>query len=114
MDKLNQYKGIVKNIIADIMQQQEEDTPNNLTLQNISDDTNGQYLVYNNSWLKERRNYGCFLHLEVRSNGRIWIHHDGTDLIIAEKLLNLGIPQHDIVLGYRAPIVRPDTGFAVA
>ena len=57
---------------------------------------------------------GCFLHLEVRQNGRIWIRHDGTDLIIAEKRLNIGVPQQDIILGFCAPIVRPDTGFAVA
>ena len=28
--------------------------------------------------------------------------------------LESGVPQRDIVLGYRAPVVRPDTGFAVA
>ncbi len=113
MDKLNQYKNIVKNIIDDILHEQ-EDANTNLTIQSITDDTNGQYLLYNNNWQKERRNYGCFLHLEVRHNGKIWIHHDGTDLIIAQKLLEKGIPHQDIVLGFRAPIMRPDTGFAVA
>jgi hypothetical protein len=113
MDKLNHYKSIVKNIITDILNLQDEGS-NTMRIQNISDDTNGQYLLYNNTWQKERRQYGCFLHLEVSENGRIWIHHDGTDLIIAQKLLDSGVPHHDIVLGFRAPIVRPDTGFAVA
>ena len=113
MDKITHYKSIAKRIISDIVHFQ-EDTPNNLALQSIIDDTHGQYLLYNNSWQKERRNYGCFLHLELRDNGKIWIHHDGTDLIIAEKLLDSGVPHQDIVLGFRAPIVRPDTGFAVA
>jgi hypothetical protein len=113
MDKLADYKNIVKSIIADILNRQDEGS-NTMYIQNISDDTNGQYLLYNNTWQKERRQYGCFLHLEVSENGRIWIHHDGTDLIIAQKLLDKGVPHHDIVLGFRAPIVRPDTGFAVA
>jgi hypothetical protein len=113
MDKLTHYKSIVKNIIADILNHQDEGS-NTMRIQNISDDTNGQYLLYNNTWQKERRQYGCFLHLEVSENGRIWIHHDGTDLIIAQKLLDSGVPHEDIVLGFRAPIVRPDTGFAVA
>ena len=113
MDKIKQYKSIVKNMIADIIQPQ-KDTSNNLAIQKISDDENGQYLLYNNSWQKERRQYGCFLHLEVKETGKIWIHHDGTDLIVAQLLLEKNVPQQDIVLGFRAPVVRPDTGFAIA
>ena len=113
MDKLNQYKNLVKNIVGDILHLQDEGS-NNMMIQNISDDAHGQYLLYNNSWQKERRNYGCFLHLEVDKNGKIWIHHDGTDLIVAQKLLDNGVPHQDIILGFRAPIVRPDTGFAIA
>jgi hypothetical protein len=113
MNKLMHYKNIVKSIVREVSYLPDESS-NNMRIQNISDDTNGQYLLYNNTWQKERRQYGCFLHLEVSENGRIWIHHDGTDLIIAQKLLDSGVPHEDIVLGFRAPIVRPDTGFAVA
>jgi XisI protein len=113
MDKVTRYKSIVKSIITEASYLPDEGS-STMRIQNISDDTNGQYLLYNNTWQKERRQYGCFLHLEVSKNGRIWIHHDGTDLIIAQKLLDSGVPHEDIVLGFRAPIVRPDTGFAVA
>jgi hypothetical protein len=113
MNKLMHYKNIVKSIVREVSYLPDESS-NNMRIQNISDDTNGQYLLYNNTWQKERRQYGCFLHLEVSENGRIWIHHDGTDLIIAQKLLDCGVPHEDIVLGFRAPIGRPDTGFAVA
>jgi XisI protein len=113
MDKLTHYKSIVKDIVTDILHLQDEGS-NNMVVQPITDDVNGQYLLYNNTWQKERRQYGCFLHLEVNKSGKIWIHHDGTDLIIAQKLLDSGVPHEDIVLGFRAPIVRPDTGFAVA
>ena len=113
MDKLNHYKNLARDIVTDAGQVP-EGINHNLEMQIIIDDRNGQYLLYNNAWDEERRNYGCFLHLEVRNNGKIWIHHDGTDLIVAEKLLDSGVPHQDIVLGFRAPIVRPDTGFAVA
>ena len=113
MDKLSHYKKLVKDIVLEIGQLPEGNATN-LSVQTIIDDKNGQYLLYNNTWHKERRYYGCFLHLEVHDNAKIWIHHDGTELIVAEKLLESGVPQRDIVLGYRAPIVRPDTGFAVA
>ncbi len=113
MDKLTRYKKLVKNIVSEIGQ-----TPggavHNLEMQTIIDDKNGQYLLYNNTWDGEKRLYGCFLHLEVRDNGKIWIHHDGTDLVVGEMLLENKVPKQDIVLGFRAPIVRIDSGFAVA
>ena len=113
MDKLTRYKHLVKSLVMEIAQLPEGSSPH-FRIQTITDDKHGQYMLYNNTWDEERRYYGCFLHLEVGDNAKIWIHHDGTDLIIAEKLLEKGVPQQDIVLGFRAPIVRPDTGFAVA
>jgi hypothetical protein len=113
MDKLNHYKDLVKDIVSEVAQLPETASPN-LLFQIIFDDKNGQYLLYNNTWQGEKRHYGCFLHLEVSPTGKVWIHHDGTDLIVAEQLLERGIPQQDIVLGFRAPVIRPETGFAVA
>lgn len=113
MDKLSHYKQLVKDLVTGIAELP-EGAAQNLSIQIIIDDRHGQYLLYNNIWNHEKRYYGCFLHLEVHSNAKIWIHHDGTELIVAEKLLESGVPHQDIVLGFRAPIVRPDTGFAVA
>jgi hypothetical protein len=42
---------------------------------------------FTNQWRNERRYYSCFLHLEVADTGKIWIHHDGINLIIAEKII---------------------------
>ena len=86
----------------------------NLSIQTIIDDSHGQYLLYNNTWSHEKRYYGCFLHLEVHNNAKIWIHHDGTELLVAEKLLESGVPKQDIVLGFQPPSHRSMTDFAVA
>lgn len=37
---------------------------------------------------------------------------DNTDLVVAEDLVTGGVPRDAIVLGFRAPEVRPYTGFA--
>jgi hypothetical protein len=47
-------------------------------------------------------------------DGKVWLQHDGTDLVIAEKLLAAGVEKMDIVLGFHAPFEGADTGFAVA
>ncbi|MEB3180348.1 MAG: element excision factor XisI family protein [Nostocaceae cyanobacterium] len=44
---------------------------------------------------------------------KIWVQHDGTQDAIAEQLVALGVPKHDIVLAYHAPHVRQYTEFAV-
>ncbi|MCB9298392.1 MAG: XisI protein [Lewinellaceae bacterium] len=72
------------------------------------------YLLFSNGGEGERV-YGCYLHIDVANDGKVWVQHDGTDVAIAEKLLEKGIPKIDIVLGFHAPFVRVDTeGFAVA
>ena len=114
MDKLTQYKKIVKSIFDEIVSDTEASSHSGLKVQFICDDMHGQYLLYNNTWVEEKRYYGCFLHIEVANTGKVWVHHDGTDTIVVEKLLAHKIPSSDIVLGFRAPIIRPDTGFAVA
>jgi XisI protein len=113
MDKLTYYKSVVNDLMADIEKSYQAAT-NPIPVQLIIDEVHGQYLLYQNSWQSEKRLYGCFLHIEIAKDGKVWLQHDGTDLIIAQSLLDAGIPKEDIVLGFRAPVVRPDTGFAVA
>lgn len=111
MDRIDNYKAIVKNLLREIMPEN-NDRPIQTVL--IEDDSRGHYMLYNDGWKGERRIYGCFLHIEVREDGKVWLQHDGTDLIVGQMLLDAGIPKSNIVLGFHAPIVRPDTGFAVA
>ena len=113
MEKVIQYKQIVKellNEIAEIRIQQSHP----IDTQIIMDDERGHYLLYKNGWKGERRIYGGFVHIDITDEGKVWLQHDGTDLLIAQILLDKGIPKSDIVLGFHAPIMRKDTEFAVA
>lgn len=113
MDKLTIYKSVVQGIMDTIVEDFQSATQP-FHMQMIKDDVHGQYLLFQNDWHNERRLYGPILHMEVASSGKVWIHYDGTDLVVAEQLLEAGIPKEDIVLGFRSPVVRPDTGFAMA
>lgn len=42
-------------------------------------------LLFNNTWKDGRRHYGCFLHIDLSADGKIWIQHDGTDLNAAHS-----------------------------
>ncbi|NEO02004.1 MAG: XisI protein, partial [Moorea sp. SIO3I7] len=52
------------------------------------------------------------VHVDIK-DGKIWIQHDGSEIAIADQLVELGVPKQDIVLAYQAPIMRQYTEFAV-
>lgn len=81
--------------------------------QAILDTERDHYLLLHTGWRNNRRTHGCSLHLDIK-DGKIWIQHDGTEIGIATQLLELGIPNDDIVLGFQAPEMRPYTEFAVS
>jgi XisI protein len=79
------------------------------------DDIHGQYLLFTDGWNEEdERDYGCFMHIEVKTDGKIWLRRDGTDLDIGAQLLEKNIPKKHIVLAFQPPSVRVFTDFALA
>jgi hypothetical protein len=107
MDKIALHKKIVRQIIEEVYA-----IDKNCAI--IIDEAHGHYMLYNNVWEGYKRHYGCFLHLEVKENGHIWLNHDGTNLKIGEELLDKGISKTEIVLAFQSPQKRVLTGFAEA
>lgn len=112
MDKLTQYHSIVKETLSKIANRK---TIHSFPLKThfIIDPQTGHYLLYRDGWRGETRIYGCFIHVQVAEDGKVWLHHDGTDLAIGQDLLDAGIPKSDMVVGFHPPIMRPDTEFAL-
>lgn len=113
MERVEQYREISKHIIQEVGEY-DAGAEHDIRSQVIVDEQTGNYLLLMNGWKGERRFYGILIHIEVTEKGRVWVHQDNTDLIIVDKLLEQGIPKKDIVLGFHAPVMRPDTDFAVA
>lgn len=63
-------------------------------------------------WRESQRVYGVVLHIDI-IDGKIWVQQDGTEVGIANKLVEVGVPKHDIVLGIDPPKMRQYTEFAV-
>jgi hypothetical protein len=49
----------------------------------------------------------------AQPNLRIWIQYDGTEVGVANELVESGIPKEDIVLAYHSQFIRQYDGFAV-
>ena len=63
-------------------------------------------------WHKSQRIYGNLIHLQI-VNGKIWIQQDGTEVGIANELVDLGISPQQIVLAFKTLERRKITDFAV-
>ena len=113
MDKIVTYKKIVRDYVTEIAQAMPQNE-NGIENQLITDDEHGYYLWFGVGWEREERYfYATFIHIDVKTTGRVWLQHDGTSLRIAECLVERGIPKDDLVLGFKSPETRPFTGFAV-
>ena len=78
----------------------------------IFDPKSDRYLLVYTGWRETKRVYGVVLHVDI-IDGKIWVQQDGTEVGIANELVELGVPKQDIVLGFDPPMMRHYTEFAV-
>ena len=114
MDKIKKYQ----KIILDILKEQAEipvATMPKLEFQVISDKEHNHYQLVMTGWnQKDHFVYSVLFHFDIKSNGKIWILVNNTDILIAEELVERDVLKSDIVLGFHSEMVRPHTGYAVA
>lgn len=51
------------------------------------------------------------MHFDIQ-NEKIWIQYDGTKELVAETLVELGVPPSNIVIGFYSPFKRHFYGFS--
>ena len=98
MDKLNHYRELVKKVLIDYNTPRIA-PPNYIPDQLIFDEVRNHYQILANSWRGRQRIYFIIFHLDI-INEKIWLQENATDHDIVEDLLNLGVPNTDIVLGF--------------
>jgi hypothetical protein len=113
MDKIEKYKKAAREIVEEIyrMIPQEDGVETQLVI----DDVHRHYILFSVGWYDLQREYNAFLHLDVKSEGTVWIQHDGTDRRVAYWLIEKGVDKQDIVLGFRQAEIREEwreTAFA--
>jgi XisI protein len=109
MDKLEQYRNILRQIIESYAQH--KPAHGDIILSPMIDSQNDHYGVLMAGWDNKKRVQGLVIHVDI-IDGKIWIQYDGTAPGIAEDLVEAGIPRDDIVLGFQPPEVRQYTDFA--
>ena len=80
----------------------------------VFDFENNHFQLITIGWNNDKYVYLTLFHFDIKSDGKIWLMENNTDIRIAEELVKLGVPREDIVLGFQPPSVRPMTDFAIA
>lgn len=107
---VNEYRQRVQELLTHYAQKAAA-TPD-IETQVIFDTARDHYQLVTVGWQKQRRVYGCILHIDIKGN-KVWIQHNGTERLVAEKLADAGIPKDQIVLGFYSPFTRQFTDFVV-
>lgn len=106
MDKVAKYKKAAREIVEEIYRMIPEE--NDVETQLVIDEEHGHYILFSVGWYNLHREYNSFLHIDVKSDGTVWIQHDGTDRRVAYWLIEKGVEKQDIILGFRQPDIREE------
>lgn len=110
MGKLEQYRQWVQQVLAE--HNQYKPSYGEVEQFTIVDTQNDHYQLTTVGWEGDLHIFSCLIHIDIKDD-KIWIQHDGTEVGIANKLIELGIPSQAIVLGFHDPNARKLTQFAV-
>jgi len=108
---IEQYRKYIQQLLSQRAQQSQQQIPETeYEVQTLFDTNQDHYQLLHVGWQGHKRQFGCILHLDIK-DGKIWIQHDGTEVGIANQLVELGVPKQDIVLAFHEPEVRQFTDF---
>lgn len=105
MDKIAQYHHA---IVAEMEYQASIPIANrpNTERHLIIDEKRRRYVLFNIGWEDVQYVYGILFHLELKDDGKIWVHENFTDIVLGENLAVRGVNRDDIEVGWVDPFTR--------
>jgi len=110
MERLEQYREIIRELLQDYCGDDREEVDSEIQM--ICDRDRDHYQLVSLGWQGHRRFYTVLMHLDIK-NGKIWIQRNETDHLIAQELVSMGVLREDIVLGLQPEYVRADSGYSL-
>lgn len=110
MDKIEQYRKFIKEILTE--HAQIASTNDGVKAELIFDGEHDHYQLAYVGWQGHKRVFGPVMHFDIQ-DGKIWIQYNGTEDSIAERLVEMGVPTSDLVIGFHSSFKRQFTRYAV-
>ncbi len=112
MDKTLKYQRAIIDILKEYAAIKKTLTPG-VKSQIVVDTNNHHYQLLSVGWHGQKYIYTMAFHFDIVDE-KIWIQQNNTEAMIADELVERGVPATDIVLGFVVPDARQFSGFAVA
>lgn len=112
MGRITEYQNIIIQLLEKYTNFKSNDNTD-VETELIADRERNHFLIMNVGWKDKTPVYHTIIHIDIREE-KVWVQQDWTDAVIVDELIEMGIPQQDIVLGFLAPYKRPYSGFAAA
>ncbi|NEP00711.1 MAG: XisI protein [Symploca sp. SIO2E9] len=108
---VEQYRQYLRQMLSERAQRAaQQRTEAEYEVYTVFDTEQDHYQILYVGWLRNKRHFGCIFHADIKG-GKIWIQHDGTEVGLANRLVEMGVPKQDIVLAFHQPAVRQYTDF---
>src|SRR5262249_60889484 len=110
MEKLERYRSVIERELTSIVEQTKGaiSAPPGLRDKTVFDRQSDYYLILREGWDSSRRIHGPVVSLEI-IDGKVWLQADNTDLRVAERLEEAGIPQTANLLSFQTTPLSPAT-----
>jgi hypothetical protein len=113
MDRVKEYREIIKRLLRERQNLSRPSLPEGLEVTSLFDDATNQYALMSLGWVQQERVSGTTLLLRIK-DGKIWVEEDWTDAPIVTDLIDAGVPKEEIVLAFHPPEARGLPEYAAA
>ena len=107
--KIETYQNIITSILKDYADSFNQ-TPKSIEAKLVFDYERRSFQVLNIGWRNGEYFFYVVFHLDIR-NDKVWLNENRTDILIAQMLVEHGIPTNNIVLGLQSPETRVLSGY---
>ena len=112
MVDLNRYRQLIQDLLTELHAYDRSDNRGGVESQVIFDSERDPYLLIYLGWEQKQFVYGTIVHIDIKGD-KVWIQRNNTEINLADRLVEQGIPKHKIVLGFYSPFLRQASGYAV-
>jgi len=98
--RLNKYRDCIRQLLKEYAEY--ASSSDEIEAQVIADIEGDHYQLLYMRWQNKRRVFGPVMHFDIKDD-KIWIQWNGTEEEVGERLVEMGIPKHDIVVGFHPP-----------
>lgn len=97
--KIKKYQEVIISILERFAKNKYANMPN-LENQILIDEKRHHYQLVSIGWHKKEFVYHTVFHFDIKPDGQVWLQANWTDIDIGEEMIEKGIDENDIVVGF--------------